>query len=66
MAKTKQITFRINPEDKNMLVIMCKKTVRTKSDMVRFLIHHEFIRGGYTLPVEPKQGENGREDGCTE
>jgi hypothetical protein len=49
MVKNIQINLRIDEETNNMIEIMCKKTVRKQSDMVRFLIRQEFERGGYDL-----------------
>jgi predicted DNA-binding protein len=56
------MALRIDEEDERMLELMAKKTTRTKSDMVRFLIRQEFERGGYEL----QQGANGHAEDCTD
>jgi hypothetical protein len=60
MAKTIQINLRVDSETISMLMIMAKKTVRTKTDMVTFLIRQEFEQGGYDL----QKPENGRDMPC--
>ena len=42
MAKTVPITVRLDEEEKDKLDQLCEVTVRTQSDMVRYLIRKEW------------------------
>ena len=44
MSLNAQIGLRIDPQTHNMLRKLCDDTIRTKSDMVRFLIRKEHLR----------------------
>jgi hypothetical protein len=54
MAKDLVLNLRIESETAQMLEALAKLTVRTKSDMVRFLIRREFTRlNSEPAPAEP-------------
>jgi hypothetical protein len=61
MPKNIKMALRIDEESNSMLVKMCKVTVRTKSDMVRWLIRQEWERGGYERQ-DPGNGKPGSVD----
>ena len=42
MTKDTQINLRVDDEENRMLEELAEQTVRTKSDMVRFLIRKEY------------------------
>jgi predicted transcriptional regulator len=64
MAKTLLLSVRIDPETNAMLEAIAKKTVRSKSDMFRFLVRKEYEQGNYSIQ-EPGNGKEAVEVPCS-
>lgn len=63
MSKDGYIATRVAPEDQIKFEIMCRVTVRSKSDMLRYIIQRQYdamVREGEiapldTIPIRPAQ-----------